>query len=116
MAVPVLAGFLFAMWFIIGEDKNTMMGTDSTTNTERDLCLPPGAEPTMTLQSTPQSIMMYMFQVLLGQHDWAETNSNECLSDVRSRLAGTFIIIFSFMGSVLMLNLLIAMMASTYES
>ena len=101
VAIPMLSGFVFAMSFIIGTDKSSLIGTDSTTGTERDLCLEPDQEPTATLQSTPQSIALYMFQVLLGQHDWAETNSNECLSDVRSRLVGAFIIMFSFMGSVL---------------
>eukprot|EP01084_Bolivina_argentea_P111712 199268_1 len=100
-----MTGFTFALSFIIGPDKNPSI--DSCCDDNRDHSKVP--------LSTVPSIAFYVFQVLLGQQEWAPTASNECLSSNRSRIVQLYVMIFSVLGTVLMLNLLIAMMSSTYE-
>ena len=68
-----------------------------------------------SLQSSALSIVLYLFQVFGGQQEWSETASNDCLSNERSWVIRFFFMGFSVLATVLLLNFLIAMMASTYE-
>eukprot|EP01084_Bolivina_argentea_P124804 221164_1 len=104
IVVLMLIGFAFAIAFAIGSDtKNTEECFANNTEYTRDF-------------SAFSSISLYMFQVLLGQHDWEQIVTNNCFGQTRANVAQLFIIIFSVLGTVLLLNLLIALMASTYEN
>ena len=49
----------------------------------------------------------------MGQQEWSALDSNGlCFSEQRGAIATGFIIVFSILGTVLLLNLLIAMMAT----
>ena len=58
----------------------------------------------------------YNFILLMGQSDWEKLEENLCIDDVRSLILKLYMYFFSVLGTVLLLNLLIAMMASTYET
>merc|ERR1712154_617817 len=61
-------------------------------------------------------VSLYVFITLQGQQEWSALDSNgNCFSETRAIIATAFIIVFSILGTVLLLNLLIAMMATTYE-
>ena len=67
------------------------------------------------------SIYLYIFQTLLRQQDWdllrsAKNDDGVVVFDnIRSGMCTFFILIFIIFGSILLLNLLIAMMTSTYD-
>ena len=66
---------------------------------------------------TLSSVSLYIFQTLLGQQDWEKLDSVEGQFDSnRSNMVLSLVLLFSVIGSILLLNLLIAMMASTYEA
>lgn len=111
LSLVLLLGFVSAVGFVIADDTDVDEGHCIATLSREDK---PDSGNFLTQRYI--SIILFMFQVVMGQQDWAETESNTCLSVSRSRLVQTFIIIFCFLGSVLMLNLLIALMASTYET
>eukprot|EP01084_Bolivina_argentea_P167991 291427_1 len=60
-------------------------------------------------------VFEYNFLLLLGQSDWEILNPNNCISPLRSLLLKVMMWSFSVAGTILLLNLLIAMMSSTYE-
>eukprot|EP01084_Bolivina_argentea_P307706 531894_1 len=61
-------------------------------------------------------VSLYVFITLMGQQEWSAIDANDkCFSEERAIIATGFIIIFSILGTVLLLNLLIAMMSTTYE-
>eukprot|EP01084_Bolivina_argentea_P241321 405153_1 len=60
-------------------------------------------------------VFEYVFILLMGQSDWAWLNPNDCMSTGRSTLLKIVMWVFSVVGTILLLNLLIAMMSSTYE-
>jgi hypothetical protein len=91
-----LIGFTFATYFIIAKDLID--------------------EPDVEL-GTLSSVGLYTFQTLLGQQGWEKMNSVPDMFDAtRSNMAISLVLLFSVIGSILLLNLLIAMMASTYEN
>ena len=57
----------------------------------------------------------YNFLLLMGQSEWGVLEENDCISTDRSLILKIYSYGFSILGTVLLLNLLIAMMASTYE-
>ena len=65
------------------------------------------------------SIFLYVAQTLLGQQDWELIESDQVdpifFNSSRAQVVDMLILLFSVMGSILLLNLLIALMASTYE-
>merc|ERR1712154_156726 len=66
--------------------------------------------------SSYYQVSLYVFITLMGQQEWSALDSNgECFSEERSIIATALIIIFWVLGTVLLLNLLIAMMATTYD-
>merc|ERR1712019_298429 len=100
-------GFVFALAFIIGPDKRQhyitvenpappgimMMTTmEGQWDTEEEQC---GVDGSESLQSGAQSITLYLFQVVLGQQEWSETASNDCLSETRSWIMRAFLAVFS---------------------
>eukprot|EP01083_Nonionella_stella_P162243 532414_1 len=93
----IMIGFLFAVLYAIGGDICTENGAD------QDL-------------SHVLSVALFIFQSLLGQQEWQLITSNEdTIGSGRSRILEGLIILFSIFGGILLLNLLIALMASTYE-
>eukprot|EP01084_Bolivina_argentea_P195157 334868_1 len=67
------------------------------------------------------SIGLYILQALLGQQDWALIASDQegygpiFFNETRSQVVDALVILFSVLGAILLLNLLIALMASTFE-
>ena len=111
LSIMLLLGFLSAVAFVIADDTDADNGHCIATLDREDK-----PDSGSTLQDRYFSIALFMLQVMLGQQDWAEADSNPCFEPDRSRIVQTFIIAFCFLGSILMLNLLIALMASTYET
>merc|ERR1711879_305153 len=126
LIITLMMGFVYALAFIIGPDKEQWWlevenpappGMDlgnSTWNAtvSEEQC---DVDDSASLQSGAASISLYLFQVMLGQQEWSETASNDCLSEARSWIMRSFLSVFSVLATVLLLNFLIAMMASTYE-
>ena len=86
-----MVGFVFAINFIGGED----------------------------IEGTTHNFFsgnLYIFQTLLAQQEWDNIGSTAYVDAARSTLLIIFIVLFSIIGSVLLLNLLIALMASTYDA
>lgn len=63
------------------------------------------------------TLLLFTFQALLGQHDWSilKPSSDNGFGVERSRTAEALVVMFSIMGNIGLLNLLIALMASVYE-
>lgn len=63
------------------------------------------------------SVLLFMVQALLGQHDWdlLKSSSDTAFGVERSRTAEALVVLFSIIGNVALLNLLIALMAAVYE-
>ena len=83
-------GFVFAIFYIAGGDVDV-------------------------LDKVP-SVFLYVFQTLVGQQEWddiksqRDENDSIVLSPVRSRFLEVAIMVFAVLGSILLLNLLIALM------
>ncbi|ETO14202.1 hypothetical protein RFI_23171, partial [Reticulomyxa filosa] len=101
ISILFLIGITFAMYYIIGTDLEQV--TDSRLG-------------------TLSSVGLYIFQTILGQQSWSKVDSvklanGKYLFDVtRSNLALSLIFFFSVFGTILLINLLIAMMTNTFES
>ncbi|ETO27212.1 hypothetical protein RFI_09918 [Reticulomyxa filosa] len=101
IAVLFLIGVTFGAYYIIGTDlsnvQNVRLGTLS-------------------------SVCLYIFQTILGQQDWEKINSQKndsgqyLFNPTRSNLVLTLMFFFSVFGAILLINLLIAMMANTFDS
>lgn len=73
--------------------------------------------------SSLASVAFYIFQTFIGQQDWDSVRSykSDDADDAyifdpwRSRIIQFYMFIFAAMGTILLLNLLIAMMASSYQ-
>eukprot|EP01084_Bolivina_argentea_P004429 8417_1 len=97
-------GFCFGTHFIIAGDVNGDSSDDGDG----------GCDAEGDLNSLPL-VFEYNFILLMGQSEWGLLNENSCMSSGRSLLLKIYMWTFSVIGTVLLLNLLIAMMASTYE-
>ena len=74
---------------------------------------------------TLSSVMFYIFKTLIGQQDWDKTksientddpdNEFEVFDETRSNMLQSLLFFYSIFGTILLLNLLIAMMASSYD-
>ena len=72
------------------------------------------------------SVTFYIFKTLIGQQEWDKSasvtndddpnNNFEVFDVTRSNMLQTLLVFYSIFGTILLLNLLIAMMASSYES
>eukprot|EP00484_Ammonia_sp_Unknown_P014069 CAMPEP_0197080372 /NCGR_PEP_ID=MMETSP1384-20130603/214092_1 /TAXON_ID=29189 /ORGANISM="Ammonia sp." /LENGTH=484 /DNA_ID=CAMNT_0042519255 /DNA_START=85 /DNA_END=1539 /DNA_ORIENTATION=- len=111
IVIIMMGGVSLALAFIVGPDKGLSIGVDGST----DGYVECEEDPSKAFTSLA-SVSLFVFQILLGQTEWELAASNPCLSSNRSRLVQTYVIFFSVLGSVLLLNLLIAMMASIYEN
>eukprot|EP00485_Elphidium_margaritaceum_P010787 CAMPEP_0202689798 /NCGR_PEP_ID=MMETSP1385-20130828/4982_1 /ASSEMBLY_ACC=CAM_ASM_000861 /TAXON_ID=933848 /ORGANISM="Elphidium margaritaceum" /LENGTH=1408 /DNA_ID=CAMNT_0049344987 /DNA_START=72 /DNA_END=4298 /DNA_ORIENTATION=+ len=98
-------GGAFAAYYIIGDDLALIDGVEL---------------------GTLSSCAFYIFQTLLGQQDWDKSRSivevdengedYEIFDETRSNLLQALLCWYAIFGSVLLLNLLIAMMAASYEA
>ncbi|ETO26696.1 hypothetical protein RFI_10438 [Reticulomyxa filosa] len=102
ISILFLVGIAFAVYYIIGKDLQS--------------------DESIRL-GTLSSVTLYVFQTILGQQDWGSVNSlkdkttREYVFDPnRSNLVLFIIFFFSVFGTILLINLLIAMMANTFES
>eukprot|EP01083_Nonionella_stella_P207975 755059_1 len=90
-------GYSFGVHFIIAGDISSLCGVED------------GSLENFSI------VAEYNFILLMGQSEWSILESNDCLDSNRSLLLKLYMYGFSVLGTVLLLNLLIAMMASTYE-
>merc|ERR1719206_1208946 len=93
-------GFCFGTYFIIAGDLSEYCAGDSNDAEYDSFSL----------------LAEYNFILLMGQSDWAVLEENACMNTSRSLILKLYMYFFSVLGTVLLLNLLIAMMASTYET
>lgn len=91
--------FLFSMYYAVG----------------KDISVDPENGGKVQDLSSFLSVGLYIFQTLLGQQDWSLIQSDSRFGSGRSRIVETLMLIFSIIGSILLLNILIALMASTYD-
>ena len=120
----VVIGFLFAFYYLAG--------TKPDNGYESELTAFDSTAPIF-------SSLKYTFETVLGQQDWEVFTSEKCeerinnnnnagnitcardkyinygMGDTRSRFADLLITALSVFGNILMLNLLIAIMTSTYD-
>ena len=59
-------------------------------------------------------VFEYVFVLLMGDSEWSDLEPNACLGQTRSILLKIFMWCFSLLGTIILLNLLIAMMGYTY--
>ncbi|ETO31843.1 transient receptor potential-gamma protein [Reticulomyxa filosa] len=104
------AGFVLALYYIVSSDLRI---------SHPDICTY-DAQFRYELYSLAQSVL-YIFQTLLGEQDWTTINERYnldtgviCFSWYRSRLAQCVVALYSVVGTIILLNLLLALMASTY--
>jgi len=90
-------GYSFGTYFLIAGDVTEACGVDD------------GSLDTFSV------VAEYNFILLMGQSEWSVLEANDCMSPGRSLVVKLYMYGFSILGTVLLLNLLIAMMASTYE-
>ena len=93
-------GFCFGTHFIIAGDISERCGGEDGLD---------GSLENFSL------VVEYNFILLQGQSEWSILEANECVSPARSLILKLYMFGFAIMGTILLLNLLIAMMASTYE-
>ena len=92
----IMMRFVFAVYYAVDGDIHT-------DNAEQDL-------------SALTGVALFIFQALLGQQEWDLIRSmDETVGGGRSRILELLLILFTIIGGILLLNLLIALMASTYE-
>eukprot|EP01083_Nonionella_stella_P061283 159736_1 len=90
-------GYSFGIYFIIAGDISA------------ELCASEGDMSDFSMATE------YNFILLMGQSEWSLLEASACIDGTRSLLIKLYTFGFSVLGTVLLLNLLIAMMASTYE-
>ncbi|ETO16910.1 hypothetical protein RFI_20427, partial [Reticulomyxa filosa] len=104
--IVLTTGFVFAMYYIVSTDLSGNCAVNSSLGTF-------------------SSVLFYMAQSLIGQQDWttiSSTNSENrpsmppCFDQDRSRLAEGLLLLYAVLGTIMLLNLLIAMMATTFNS
>ena len=94
----IFFGFLFGTWFIVADDYE-----DADVSQQLD---------------DVKGTALYLFQTLVGQQDWevVQANGDHNVGTARSNILQGIIIIFTIIGAVLLLNLLIALMTTTYDN
>ncbi|ETO30790.1 hypothetical protein RFI_06328, partial [Reticulomyxa filosa] len=106
------AGFMLALYYIVSSDLRI---------SHPDVCTYDG-QFRYELYTMAQSVL-YVFQTLLGEQDWTTINERYnintgvvCFNWYRSRLAQWVVALYSIVGTIILLNLLLALMASTYDA
>eukprot|EP01084_Bolivina_argentea_P243021 407504_1 len=89
-------GFTVALRYILADDATQECGSDSDIN-------------------TAYTTALFVFITLMGQLEWSALESNDCFTPTREHVAQVFVVVFSILGTMLLVNLLIAMMATTYN-
>ena len=99
VVVLFLAGGTFAVYYIAAGDCQGLTGGGSMS-----------------------AVMFYMIKTLLGQQEWeslvsvTDEDTGVVIFDaMRSNMLQSLIIMYSVLGNILLLNLLIAMMAATFD-
>ena len=90
----IFFGFLLGTWFLVADDYV-------------------GVEASPALDSMSDT-MLYLFQTLVGQQEW-DVVQEDNLGPTRSKVLELIMVIFTIFMAVVMLNLLIALMATTYD-
>ena len=108
IASVFIIGVTFAVYYIVGDDLEDAVGLGGQGITGF------------------QSVGMFIFRTLIGDPEWDNLASQQLSTDAgqtltvfsafRSNLAIGYIGLFSIFGTILLLNLLIAMMAESYET
>ena len=107
LAVVVFIGFIFALYFIIAGDL------DNTYSEAAD-----DDDQLSTYLASVKGCAFYLIQTFLGQQDWEVITANESyhFGSNRSRLTEGLVLIFVVFGTLLLLNLLIAVMSNTFNT
>lgn len=92
-------GFVFGLHFIVGPDIKS-----------NEDCWEEGQDSYDLYSSW--LIAEYVFILLLGQSEWGAIEPNKCIVMERSIIIKFYVWIFAMLGTILLLNLLIAMMLS----
>lgn len=104
-------GFALSLHYMIAEDlnKDHLVGTEGScfTNVVRPVYL-----------HGFWAVTRYMFQVLMGQQDWqvVSASNSKCITHRRALMLQLLVITYSVIGTLLLLNLLIGIIASRYDA
>ena len=111
LAGVVFAGFTYALYFIVAGDFER----DPFEIDDFEFEVPEDDEITVYLGSVKGSAL-YLLQTFLGQQDWEILGENETYTfgRARARIAEGLLMLFILFGTILLLNLLIAVMANTF--
>lgn len=103
VALIFFLGFVQAVRYVVAEDIG------------EDVCSE-DADLEVDLNSW-YAVMIYVFVTLMGQQEWSAVKPGDAcnISTERQFIAELLVIIFSILGTLLLLNLLIALMATTYD-
>ncbi|ETO06185.1 hypothetical protein RFI_31212, partial [Reticulomyxa filosa] len=104
------AGFVLALYYIISVDLS-----------QESICTNDNEYRTKLLDLS--SVMLYIIQTLLQLQDWVSisirkngTRQITCFGEERANVAEWIILLYNAVGTIILLNLLIALLASTFEA
>ena len=107
LAFVVFLGFIYALYYIIAGDLDREYVGE----------VPEDDQISFYLDSA-KGCALYLVQTFLGQQDWEVLQENETynFSRQRAQLAEGLILVFVLIGTLLLLNLLIAVMSNTFNT
>jgi len=99
----VCVGFYFAVYIIVGTDLIQVMTVTNSGPYNRFELI--------------RGVALFMYQVLLGQQSWSDLyiDSSTHFSSGRSEMVTIFVSIFGIIGVILLLNLLIAVLTTSFS-
>lgn len=103
----VTLGFTFGLVYLVGGDISHDTELNGNYDNDIDFDL-----------SSFAGCLDYMIQTAIGQNEWSIwiDNPDFNLSHTRSRVVLTYLYVFSIITSVLILNMLIALMSNVYRT
>ena len=113
VVIAVTFGFLFAVHFIVAGDIDRDVTCEVLTpEYEFDGC----EEAEININSA-RAILIYLIQTLLGQQEWSVLNENLLygFGRLRAQLLTMVILGYVLLGTILSLNMLIAIMTNSFE-
>ncbi len=105
MLGTIFVGFVLGLKYIVGGD----MDYDTVELDAKD-------EISSHLNSF-KGVILYLMQALLGQQDWEiwRENKTHNFSRIRAQLGLLYVLAFIIIGTIILMNLLIALMTTSFE-
>merc|ERR1712228_531940 len=112
LVVAITFGFLFAVHFIVGGDIDRDVTCEVIENADEFDC-----EPSSVAINSFRGILTYLIHTFLGQQDWDVLNENELygFGRLRAQLLNIVVMAYVMLGTIICLNMLIAIMTNSFE-